>query len=311
LQNCRAPGDYSRGIATRVAVSSRHSDWGRFRQHDYTLKGPKYRALCLLIALMIGARMAGGQGSGKDSVVRDPHAVQPERPTVATHAGTVARGWIELEEGGEWDKSADGTRSFSAPTNLKIGLGSRTQLNLMFNLISAASVRGGNISFGDLTIGVKYRIVDGDRLLGDFAMLPAVKLPTGQESAGAGSGTTDFSLLLISSRQLGPVSMDLNVGATRRSGDGSRAPIASTVWTASFGFPVLGDLGWVAELFGYPPTTGIAGTAAFLTGPTFTAREWLAFDAGVISPITGPQANAAYAGLVWNLGCLLPRGRCR
>jgi len=182
---------------------------------------------------------------------------------------------------------------------------------VMLNLLRAAKVRGGNLSFGDLTIGVKYRIVDGDRLLGDFAILPALKFPTGQESAGAGTGTTDFSLLLISSRQLGPIEMDLNIGATRRSGDGSRAPIASKVWTASFGFPVLGNLGWVAELFGYPRTTGIAATAAFLTGPTFTARDWLAFDAGVIAPITGAQSKAAYAGLVWNLGCLLPRGRCR
>ena len=56
---------------------------------------------------------------------------------------------------------------------------------------------------------------------------------------------------------------------------------------------------------------GMAATAAFLTGPTFTARDWLAFDAGVIAPITGAQPKAAYAGLVWNLGCLLPRGRCR
>ena len=30
---------------------------------------------------------------------KDPHAAQPERPTVATHAGTVARGWFEIETG--------------------------------------------------------------------------------------------------------------------------------------------------------------------------------------------------------------------
>ncbi len=266
-----------------------------------------------LLALAIGARMGGAQESGKDSAARDPHAVQPERPTVATHAGTVARGWMELEEGGEWDKLTDGTHSFSAPTNLKTGLGSRTQLNLMFNLIRATSVRGGNLSFGDFTIGMKYRIVDDDHVLGDFAILPAVKLPTGQESSGAGSGTTDFSLLLISSRQVGAVSIDLNIGETRRSGDGSRAPKAAGIWTASFGFPVLGNVGWAAELFGYPRTTGVAAMpaiAAFLTGPTFIVREWLALDAGVIAPIAGPQPRAAYAGLVWNLGCVLPRGHC-
>lgn len=274
---------------------------------------PKYRVRSVLLALAIAAPIVSAQGAEKDSSVRDPHAVQPERPTVATHAGTIARGWMELEEGGEWDKLPDGTRSFIAPTNLKTGLAPRAQLNLMFNVIRGASVRGGNLSFGDLTVGMKYRIVDDANLLGGFAILPAVKFPTGPVESGAGTGTTDFSLLLISSHELGPVAMDLNLGATRRSGDGSRAPKAAGVWTASFGFPVVGPVGWVAELFGYPRTTGVAGspaTAAFLTGPTFSAREWLAFDAGVIAPITGPQPRAAYAGLVWNLGCVLPRGHC-
>ncbi|MDQ6689182.1 MAG: transporter [Gemmatimonadota bacterium] len=278
------------------------------------MRTPKYRVFCLLLAVAVGARKGGAQDSGLDSAARNPRAVQPERPTVATHAGTVARGWMELEAGGEWDRAADGSPSFVAPTNLKTGLGPRTQLNLMLDLISAVSVRGRALSLGDLTVGVKYRIVENARLLGDFAMLPAIKFPTGDASSGAGSGTTDFSLLLISSRQIGPVAVDLNVGGTRRTGDGSRASMTAGIWTASFGFPVRGNFGWVAELFGYPQTTGAEAApaiAAFLTGPTFVVREWLALDAGVITPITGPQPRAAYAGLVWNLGCVLPHGHCR
>jgi hypothetical protein len=253
----------------------------------------------------------GGQLS-KDSTPRDPHAVQPERPTVATHAGTVARGWVELEEGGEWDKAPDGTRTFFAPTNLKIGLGSRVQLNLLVDLIFDRAIQGGPFAAGDITIGVKYRIVDDDRILGDFAVLPAVKLPTASAS-GAGTGTTDFSLLLISSHQIGPVSMDLNVGQTRRSGDGRSAPKTAGIWTASFGFPVSGPFGATVEIFGYPRTTGPLGTkgiAALLIGPTFLVREWLALDAGIIAPIAGPQARAVYTGFVWNIGCIASKRIC-
>src|SRR5260370_36815211 len=43
---------------------------------------------------------AGARGQG----LQDRHAVQPERPTVATHAGTVAPGWVELETGVELDR---------------------------------------------------------------------------------------------------------------------------------------------------------------------------------------------------------------
>ena len=268
-------------------------------------------ATILLAALLLYP--AGAQSQANDSARRDPHAVQPERPTVATHAGTVARGWIELEEGGEWDKLRDGTSSFIAPTNLKIGLASRAQLNLLINVIKYSGLRGGSPTLGDLTVGVKYRIVEDDPWLGDFAILPALKLPTAP-TTGAGTGTTDFSLLLISSRQLGPVAMDLNIGQTRRSGDGSRAPITAQIWTASFGFPISGPLGGLAEFFGYPRTSGPAGaeaTAALLAGPTFIVREWLAIDAGIITPLTGPQPHAVYVGFVWNFGCFASAKVCK
>jgi hypothetical protein len=248
----------------------------------------------------------------RDSTARDPNSVQPERPTVATHAGTVARGWFELEEGGEWDKASDGKRSLFVPTNLKIGLASRAQLNVLFNLI-ADSGPGTSVAVGDVTFGVKYRLVDDAPIIGDFAIVPAIKLPWAS-TITAGTGTTDFSLLLVSSHQLGPVAMDLNVGHTWRSGDGTAAPKMASLWTGSFGFPLDGPLGVVAEVFGYPRTTGpvgAKGTTALLVGPTYLVREWLAVDMGIIVPITGEQAHAVYAGFVWNLGCGATRSICR
>ena len=279
----------------------------------YTMNPAISLSTATLLMAAVLSHPATGQPPG-DSARRDPHAVQPERPTVATHAGTVARGWIELEEGGEWDKLPGGERVFVAPSNLKIGLAPRAQLNLLINVIKFSAPRGGSPTLGDLTIAVKYRIVDDDPWLGDFAILPAVKLPTAQITSGAGTGTTDFSLLLISSRQLGPVAVDLNAGQTVRSGDGSQVPTTARIWTASFGFPISGRLGAVAEFFGYPRTSGPEGaeaTAAFLVGPTFTVREWLALDAGIITPLAGPQPHAVYVGFVWNFGCVAPRSVCK
>jgi hypothetical protein len=42
--------------------------------------------------------------------------------------------------------------------------------------------------------------------------------------------------------------------------------------------------------------------AAILAGPTWLARKWLAFDAGVIVPLAGSQPRALYVGTVYNLG---------
>jgi hypothetical protein len=227
--------------------------------------------------------------------------VQPERPSVATHAGTVAPAYVELETGVEHDRDADGSHAFIVPTEVKIGLAPRAQLSLFLPANAASGVLFGA---SDAAAGVKWRIVDGDGPLQRFALLPTVKLPTGGDR---GTHTTDVGLLLIDSRTIGPASLDLNVGITRRSGSGATAPRTATLWTGSLGVPVGGPVGWQLECFGYPGTHGDAGNApivAVLTGPTLGAWRTLALDAGMIIPLTGPQPRALYSGLVINLGKL-------
>ena len=243
----------------------------------------------------------------------DPRAVQPERPTVATHAGTVAPGYLELETGVEADRLPDGVgRVLGTPTVLKVGLAPRAQLNVGTAFLRSSG-GGAPVQSGiaDLTVGVKWRLADAAPLLGRFAVLPSIKLPTGSAERGTGTGTTDVGLLLISSHDVHGVSMDLNAGYTRRGGDGTVAPRSATLWTASFGVPVAGPVGAAVEVFGEPGTSGPAGSApttALLAGPTLQVRPWLAMDAGVIRRLSGPQANAVYAGLVYNLG-RIPTGR--
>jgi hypothetical protein len=169
----------------------------------------------------------------------------------------------------------------------------------------------GSVHAGDLTVGVKWRLADRAPVLGRFAIFPSVKFPTGSAVLGSGTGTTDAGLLLISSHTVGPVAVDLNAGYTRRSGDGLTAPRHATVWTASFGGPAIGALGWVAELYGLPRTAGPAGEdnmVAILLGPTFAVRPWFALDGGVIAPVTGPQPRALYFGGVWNIGRMWKSG---
>jgi hypothetical protein len=183
----------------------------------------------------------------------------------------------------------------------KFGIASHAQLSVFGSAVRDAATTG----LGDVGVGVKWRLLDDAPLLGDFAILPAVKFPTGDANKGTGTGTTDASFLLISSHSLGPVSMDINAGYTRRSGDGSNAPTNAALWTVSFGGPAAGKLGWTAECYGYPGTGGPAGQAsivAVLGGPTFLFRKWLAIDAGVIVPVMGPQPHALYAGAVYNVG---------
>ena len=249
----------------------------------------------LAAALVLIAARAAAQEA------RDPRAVQPERPTVATHAGTVAPGWLEIEAGVERDRFAGSPATLSTPIVFKVGLAERAQLSILATTLRAGSSTG----FGDLAAGVKWRVLENANVLGDFALLPALKVPTGDKGMGAGTGTTDVSVLAISSHALGPVALDVNVGYTHRGGDGSRAPKDASLWTMSFGGPIVSRLGWVAELYGYPGTSGPAGQApivAVVAGPTFLVMPWLALDAGLIARVSGPQPRALYAGTVYNVG---------
>ena len=258
--------------------------------------------MCLVLAtpVAIAAQQADSAGAAKD-----PHEVQPERPTVATHAGTVAPGWLELELGGERDRYFSGEKTTSFPANIKIGVGPRAQVNLLASGLAGTNGNSSARGLGDITVGLKYRLLEAVPVVRDFAILPSVKFPSASAARGLGSGTTDVSLLLISSRSLGQTDVDINVGATHHFGGESNTPKVSTLWTVSAGFPIAGRFGWAAEVYGLPGTAGeggVKGIVAILTGPTWQPVKWLAADAGVIEPIKGPQPRAFYAGFVWNVG---------
>lgn len=235
----------------------------------------------------------------------DPHAAQPERPTVATHAYTVAPGWAELEAGVQRQQEGALADRIAVPFLVKIGLGSQLQLDIAPAWDRAAE--GGRVQSGitDMLVGVKWRVADTAPMLGAFAIQTTVSLPTGNAEAGLGTGSAALNLLAISSHRIGPVSVDANVGYTRLGGDGTIAPNDNTLWTISAGFPVAGRLAWAAEVFGYPGTSGPSGRppiVGFLTGPTFMVRSNLVLDAGAIFDIAGFGGTALYAGATWNIG---------
>jgi outer membrane putative beta-barrel porin/alpha-amylase len=270
------------------------SHWGRPRASRLKLT---FVAAGILPLVLVVGRLDAQEA-------QDPHAAQPERPTVATHAGTVAPGWLELETGIEADRFEDGSHAQTFPTFLKFGIVSHVQLGIGVPTVRPA---GSSFGLGDVYASVKWRLLDHAPVVGDFAILSGLKLPTGAVSAGRGTGTTDLSVVAISSHSIGSVALDINLGYTRRSGDGTVAPKNASVWTVSTGGPAKGRLGFSGEIFGFPATSGPAGTdgiVALLGGPTLTLKAWLVLDGGVIIPLTGPQPKALYSGLTWNVGRL-------
>jgi hypothetical protein len=268
---------------------------------------PMHAALRRPVSTCALAMLVAGLLHAQDSTATDPRAVQPERPTVATHAHTVAPGYVEIETGVEGDRAGDGKRRYFAPTVTKIGLATHVQLNLITPVVFAGP--GQSSGLGDAGLGVKWRLLDNNAVLGDFALLPAIKFSSGSLNQGTGTGTTDVSLTAIASYDIRGVSLDLNVAYTRVGAQGGNGASSAALWTASLGVPVAGNLGWQVELFGYPTFDGSTtpSTVAVLTGPSYRVSRIFNLDLGFISPIRGRQPNAIFAGAVWNLGSFVPR----
>lgn len=269
---------------------------------------PRWRATQWLVSALLAFCAVAASGiRGAQAADVDPHAVQPERPTVATHAHTVAPGWVELESGLERDGLPGSSRAYTVTVVTKVGLTRHTQLNLVTPWVRQVETSPEGSGVADCSAALKWRVLDRAPVLGDFAVMPSIKLPSGAPSRGTGTGTLDASILAISSHAFGPFAVDMNVGCTRRGLSGDATRTYSTLWTVSAGLPSFGPWSGVAEVFGLPGTTGPSGTSpivAMLLGPTATPRPWLEVDAGLIVPVSGPQPHGLYCGCVWNVGRL-------
>ena len=235
----------------------------------------------------------------------DPREAQPERPTVASHAYPVARGYLELEAGFTHQSLPGAATFMTTPILFKLGLGSRMQFDVSpgWLQVSENGVRTGGVT--DLGFALKWQLTENAPIIGSFAIQPGVTIATGSVKNGTTAGAAGVSILLISSHQFGRVYLDLNAAYTHRGGDGTVAPKDATVWTISTWTEVYKRLGWCAELFGYPRTHGPASEdtiVGFLFGPTFDVKKSLIVDTGVVFDIKGLGGNQFYVGATWNLG---------
>src|SRR2546429_3821308 len=219
------------------------------------------------------------------------HAANPERPSVATHAYTVVPGYMELEQG----VRAQGFGNFRDQTswefNLKIGVARPVQLGLFGTGYNRTGEGNG---VGDVGVALKLR-----RDLSSthaVALVPAVTLPTGDQSLGLGAGRVLGSLIAVWSFERGGLLHgDLNAGPV---GIGAGRPQA--LGTASFG-RALGSWGVAAEIYGYSSGGTGPGQGGLLGAVTVRPAEWLVVDGGGVAGL-GAGRDQLFLGVTTNLG---------
>jgi hypothetical protein len=222
---------------------------------------------------------------------QSPRAANPERPTVATHAYTVAPGYAELEQGAR----AFGVDRFGEATawefNLKLGITDGVQ----FGFFGAGYLRtAGGTGLGDVGWSVKVGRELSARSA--VAVVPAVTVPTGNEGRGLGAGRILGSLVGVYSADLpAGLHFDFNAGPVAI---GAGRP----QWFTSVGLARGGAVGVAFELFDF--TAGAAGPQqrGLLGAALVTVAEWAVVDVGAVLGLTGESPDQLFLGVTTNVG---------
>ncbi|MBS1818453.1 MAG: hypothetical protein JSU08_11015 [Acidobacteria bacterium] len=254
-----------------------------------------FRRCVVPLAIVVAAL-----GNANAAFARPHLGMRRVRRHISRHATKTVQGAVEVEGDIERDAFPDGSRGTQLTTTGRFRLADGIQLNLQVPALSTDGA--GSLRLGDVSAGVNVQVFDDVPMFGDVFVLPMLKAPTGSLEQATGTGTTDGTVLLVSSNQFGAVGVDLSAGYTRRSGDGTNAPRRATLWSAAVDGPIRRPLGWAIELSGLPATTGPAGSgasAALTAGPTWNVHDRLAVDVAVMMPIAGDQPKALFVSAVY------------
>lgn len=197
---------------------------------------------------------------------------------------------------------SDGSDSIQGPAiEYNRGVAPNTQFHVVlpFSYFSPAS-GGSAFGFGDIEVGIKYRLVGETRDRPQIGLFPMVELATGSAARGLGNGRTWYRLPLWIQKSWGPWT---SYGGGGR--DFNRAPGMQDSWFG--GALIQRDLSprltLGAEVFRQnAQAVGARGyTLANLGGYyNFTPDFSLLFSAG--RSVDGEQHTVAYLGLYWTWG---------
>jgi hypothetical protein len=124
-----------------------------------------------LAVLCIGLAPAARAADPEPELITD-------RPDFTESSVVVPRGSLQLESGFTWEDDPDGAEIFNLPELLlRWGVLERTELRLGLPQYFRVRGAGRTDGFGDTYLGLKHQL--GPWRGWDFAIIPAVSLPTG------------------------------------------------------------------------------------------------------------------------------------
>lgn len=243
------------------------------------------RALALVVAALLVIPGAG---------VALAEEIEPDRPEITESARLVPRGALQLESGLSYSRERRGGRpaeeTFEAEGDLRIGLLRDVELNVGWAPLVRVRGRDDDTGVGDVTLGVRYRFVEGveDALWPpQLGVKVFAKLPVAEEPLG--TGRPDFGVLLLASLELPQeFELEINVGAAAIGQTGPNGYLAQAIATASLSRE-LGHslLAFLETIFNSAEERGGRGQFAINVGLVYRLTQSLAIDAGIQTSLAG------------------------
>ncbi|HKR01743.1 MAG TPA: transporter [Pyrinomonadaceae bacterium] len=222
------------------------------------------------------------QGSGK-AQQEEEDFIKPSRPGIANPAEIHKAGVLQLEYGYDGNFRAEEFRSEeTAPLTLRFAATERLLLELDLDTVTSERDETGErmTGIGDLRLGFQLVALKDTEKHPALAFAYYVKLPTASEEKNLGTGRFDHRLVLLISKKLGPVDMDLNGAYLIVGREDAPGWVTGGQGAIAFSGEFKNGLGLIGEFSAQSKEDAQPRGAYALGALTFKANRRLIFDAG-------------------------------
>jgi len=234
--------------------------------------------------------------------------IEPDRPDVTNGTHIVDVGLLQIEFGGIYGSVGPGTQAFGSPFTARVGLFEWLEARVGMDGLLIQQGDAPATGFGNVNVGAKIRLWADPGGVPVLSILPTVNIPTASADKGLGSGSADYTLVLLTGTdflKLGHVDFNWGIGAI---GAGNGQPHFTQQLVSVSASMAAGER-WnpYVEGFWYS-TTGPGGGAmtAIDAGAIYTVSARLALDGGFQVGLSGgaPQ-RSVFAGMSMIVGDVL------
>lgn len=220
-------------------------------------------------------------------------------PLITDDTGTQGKGKFQLELNSEYGIDSENgtkTKTFEIAPILSYGLTENIDvvLGVPYQRIKNEDVVDTKASgISDTSIEVKWRFFEKDGL--SFAIKPGISIPTGDEEKGLGSGKVSYSAFFITTKEIKPLNLHLNLGYVRNE---NKVDERKDIFHASLAgeYELTEKLKIVANIGTESNTDSASKTypSFALAGIIYSITENISVDAGYKYGLNKPETDNTY-----------------